>query len=123
MSVFLQLLALGVILLTLDFTFLTLSSSRTLPVYESIQGSPVVFNYGAAMVCYAIIILGFYYFIIREKRSIWDAFLLGLFVYGVYDGTTLAVFKKYTLLTAGIDMMWGGVLFGSTAFLYYRLFG
>jgi len=123
MSVFLQLLALGVILLTLDFTFLTLSSSRTLPVYESIQGSPVVFNYGAGMVCYAIIILGFYYFIIREKRSIWDAFLLGLFVYGVYDGTTLAVFKKYTLLTAGIDMMWGGVLFGSTAFLYYRLFG
>lgn len=123
MSVFLQLLALGVILLTLDFTFLTLTSSRTLPVYESIQGSPVVFNYGAAIVCYAIIVMGFYYFIIREKRSVWDAFLLGLFVYGVYDGTTLAVFKNYTMQTAALDVVWGGVLFGSTAFLYYRLFG
>ena len=108
----------GIILVSLDFVFLHVSSARSLPVYQSIQGSPVVFNYAAAAVCYAVIVLGFYYFVIRERRSPFEAFLLGLFVYGVYDMTTLAVFKKYTVGVAIMDMIWGGVLFGSTAWIY-----
>ena len=105
-------------MVSLDFVFLHVSSSRSLPVYQSIQGSPVAFNYAAAAVCYAVMLLGFYYFVIRERRSPFDAFLLGLFVYGVYDMTTLAVFKKYTVSVAIMDMIWGGVLFGSTAWIY-----
>jgi uncharacterized membrane protein len=118
-----EILVPGVILMALDFVFLYFSSSRSLPVYQSIQGSPVVFNYAAAGACYLVMLLGFYYFIIREKRSPFDAFLLGLFVYGVYDMTTLAVFKKYTLDVAIIDMIWGGVLFGSTAWIYQWIRG
>ena len=118
-----EILVPGVILMALDFVFLYVSSTRSLPVYQNIQGSPVVFNYAAAAVCYAVIVLGFYYFVIREKRSPFEAFLLGVFVYGVYDMTTLSIFKKYTVDVAIIDMIWGGVLFGSTAWIYQWIRG
>jgi len=75
-------------------------------------------NYAAAAVCYAIIVVGFYYFVVRERRTPYEAFLLGVFVYGVYDMTTLSVFKQYTLELAIMDMIWGGVLFGTTAAIY-----
>ena len=113
----------GVILLTLDIVYLYLSSARSLPVYQSIQGGPIVVNYGAAALCYAIVVLGYYYFVVRERRSPYEAFLLGVFVYGVYDMTTLSVFKKYTLDLALMDTIWGGVLFGTTALVYNRIRG
>ena len=113
----------GVILMALDFVYLYASSSVSLPVYQRIQGSPVVFNYAAAAACYAVILLGFYYFVIRESRSPFEAALLGVFVYGVYDMTTLAVFKQYTIGIAMMDMLWGGILFGTTALVYNRIRG
>ena len=111
---------LGGLLLTLDFLYLSLTSSWVIPVYRTIQGSPIQIRYSAALVCYLILIAGLYYFIIREKKSPKEAFLLGVFVYGVYDTTVLSIFSKYSPWIAGMDMVWGGVLFGTTTYLYQR---
>ena len=35
-------------------------------------------------------------FILKDKKSVFDAFLLGIVIYGVYDTTTHAIFKKWS---------------------------
>jgi uncharacterized membrane protein len=87
----------------------------------AVQGSPVVFDMYAAILCYIALIFGIYYFIIREKKSILEAFLLGVIIYAVYETTTLALLKNWTYKTAIIDTTWGGVLFALTTFIVYAL--
>ena len=105
----------------LDAIFLYSTHRIVLPVYKSIQGSPVSIRYSSAIVCYIFMTAGLYYFIIRENRTPFEAFLLGLFVYGVYDTTVFAVFRKYTLEIVIMDIIWGGVLFGTTTWLYNKI--
>jgi uncharacterized membrane protein len=87
----------------------------------AVQGSPVVFDMYAAILCYIALIFGIYYFIIREKKDILEAFLLGVIIYAVYETTTLALLKNWTYKTAIIDTTWGGVLFALTTFIVYAL--
>jgi uncharacterized membrane protein len=87
----------------------------------AVQGSPVVMDVYAAILCYIALIFGIYYFIIREKKSILDAFLLGIVIYAVYETTTLALLKNWTYKTAIIDTAWGGTLFALTTFIVYAL--
>ncbi len=65
--------------------------------------------------------MGLNYFIIKPKRSISDAFLLGLVIYGVYETTNWAIFNKWSVKSVIIDTLWGGILFASTAFIVRSL--
>jgi uncharacterized membrane protein len=120
-KVAIHILLLGAIMFVLDAVYLHINHKMILPVYQSIQGSPITIRYSSAIVCYLIMTFGLYYFIIREHKTTLEAFLLGLFVYGVYDTTTFAIFQKYTLEFTVMDMLWGGILFASTTFLYYYI--
>jgi uncharacterized membrane protein len=86
-----------------------------------VQGSPIKLNMVAAILCYISLIFGLYYFILKDKRSIRDAFLLGLVIYSVYDLTTLALLKNWFVTTAVIDSLWGGILFALTTTFVYKL--
>jgi uncharacterized membrane protein len=110
-----------IVFLSLDFAFLYLMSSMFNKQIIAVQGSPIVFNVYAAILCYIALIFGIYYFIIREKKSILDAFLLGIVIYAVYETTTLSLLKNWTYKTAIIDTMWGGTLFALTTFIVYFL--
>jgi uncharacterized membrane protein len=70
---------------------------------------------------YLLIVFALYYFIIKEKKSVFDAFVLGVVLYGVFDFTNIALFKKYDLVIALIDTLWGGILLASTTFISYRV--
>lgn len=118
MNIVANLVLLGTIVLVLDSVFLYSTSSFVLPVYQRIQGMPVSMRYDSAVLCYTVIVCGIYYFIIREKKSIFDAFLLGLFAYGIYDLTVLSIFAKYPPTIAMMDMLWGGILFSTSTYLY-----
>ena len=61
------------------------------------------------------------YFILREKRSIWDAFLLGVMVYGVFETTSFVMFDNWTIPVILMDTLWGGVLFASTTYLSRKI--
>jgi len=52
------------------------------------------------------------YFIIRPHRPVGEAFLLGALVYGVFEFTNKAIFKKWEYMTVALDTLWGGILFG-----------
>ena len=110
-----------IVFLSLDFVFLYSMRSVFNKQIVAVQGSPVVMNVYAAILCYIALIFGIYYFIIREKKSILEAFLLGIVIYAVYETTTLALLKNWTYKTAIIDTTWGGVLFALTTFIVYAL--
>lgn len=65
---------------------------------------------------------------IKASSSVLSIFLLGgligLMAYGTYDFTNLALYKGFTLQTAVVDFLWGGLLTGSVsamvAWLAYR---
>ena len=65
---------------------------------------------------------------IKAQASLGHIFLMGtligLMAYGTYDFTSLALYKGYTLDTALVDFVWGGLLTGMVsaivAWLAYR---
>ncbi len=113
--------AITVILLLLDFIFISMMR----PIFEiqvaDVQRVALQVRPLGGILCYILLVLGLYYFIVREHRPIFDAFLLGLVIYGVYEGTTYALFKRWQLRTVIIDTLWGGILFVLTTLLTYKL--
>ena len=61
------------------------------------------------------------YFIIKPRKSVSDAFLLGLVIYGDYETTSYALLKNWSLITVIIDTLWGGALFAITTYVVNML--
>ena len=114
-----QIVILGLVLLVLDFCYISLISKEYSKQILEIQGSAMVVKPFGAIACYSLLIFGLYYFIIREKKSPFDAFLLGLVIYGVFDSTNYALINKWNGTLALVDSLWGGVLFALTTWLVY----
>ena len=51
---------------------------------------------------------------VKDRRSILDAVILGMFVYGVFAWTNYSLLKNWSFRVAVIDTVWGGILFGLT---------
>jgi uncharacterized membrane protein len=110
----------AIVFVVLDSIYLNLIKGHFSALIKNIQGSPLVLNmrsYVSIAVCYIFLITGLNYFIIKPNRSIQDAFLLGLVIYGVYETTNYALFKKWTLFTVIVDTLWGGILFALTTYI------
>jgi uncharacterized membrane protein len=104
------------IFISIDFFYLNLIKNYFGKQIKSVQGSPVSFNLLGAAFCYILLITGLNYFIIKPKKTIQDAFLLGIIIYGVYETTNLALFKNWSIITVIMDTLWGGILFALTTF-------
>lgn len=89
-----------------------------------IQGEEMKLNYHIAGLAYIFIILSFYYFIVMKDNGNMemDAFLLGLFIYGIFEFTSGAIFKKWETLPLFVDTIWGGILYLVTYFIYKQVF-
>tara|TARA_X000000368_G_scaffold180522_1_gene142532 strand:+ start:488 stop:844 length:357 start_codon:yes stop_codon:yes gene_type:complete len=111
----------SIIYLALDIFYVKTMSGHFNKLVKSIQGSDILFNMRAAIACYIILVFSINYFIIKDNRSILDAFLLGFVIYGVFDLTNMVLFKKWDLMITLMDMMWGGIVFASTTYLTYNL--
>ena len=72
-----------------------------------------------AIVTYIFLLFALNYFIIHKYKGPIEAFLLGLVIYGVYEGTNYTIFKKWPLNLAILDTIWGGSLFAITTYLTY----
>ena len=84
---------------------------------KQIQGSGIQMNLYAAILCYISLVFGLYYFIIKDKKPLYQAFLLGLVIYSVYEFTTWALLKNWKMQTVIIDSLWGAILL-TTAIVY-----
>jgi uncharacterized membrane protein len=88
---------------------------------ELIQNAPLKANVYGAILSYVCVIGALNYFIILQNKSPFDAFILGIFLYGVFDMTNFAMFTKYSWKTAISDTLWGGTLFAFTTWVTYKL--
>ena len=110
------------ILLTVDVLYLyNIGMLGFTKNVELIQKSPLELNVYGSLLSYVCVIGIFYYFIISQNKSIFDAFLLGIFLYGTFDLTNLAMFKQYAWKLALTDTLWGGILFAFTTWATYAL--
>ena len=113
----LLLLVSAIVLVSIDFIYLNLIKDYFNKQIQSVQQSKLTINYLGVAICYIFLIAGINYFIIKPNRSIQDAFLLGLVIYGVYETTNYALFKNWHILTVIIDTLWGGILFALTTYI------
>lgn len=112
----------AIIFVFIDSIYLNLIKDYFSYQIKLIQGSTIKINFLATLICYIFLIFGINYFIIKPNRSIQDAFLLGLVIYGVFETTNMALFSKWSWLTVIIDTLWGGILFAITTFIIKKLF-
>ena len=112
-----------IVFVTLDSIYLTSMKGYFDNQVKSIQGSIIKMNLVPAVLCYISLVFGVYYFIIKERKSLFDAFLLGFVIYTVYEFTNWALFKDWKPLTVVIDSLWGAILFTLTTAISYFIYG
>ena len=64
-----------------------------------------------------LMILGYNYFILLENKGVIDSFIFGIVIYGIYETTTMSIFKDWDFKIAIIDTIWGGLLFSLTTLI------
>ena len=107
-----------VLLLLVDFLYLSVIGGPAVRMFEAIQGSKVTFNYAAA----AIVYVALAYLVTRPSiKSVAEAATIGAATYAVYDFTNLAIFRNYTVKFAMIDTAWGGALFAIVHLLLQKI--
>ena len=92
---------------------------------EKIQKKKIKMNSFGVFVSYFFLVLGLYYFVIKDLKSkkknnqyLIDAFMLGLVIYGVYEGTSYALIDDWYEKYLVVDTVWGGILFALVSFIY-----
>ena len=111
----------GIIILALDSVYLNLTKTLFSKQIKLVQKEPFKLNIYSAILCYILLTLGIYYFVIEKKISYKEAFFLGFIIYGIFDTTTMSIFKDWNPLLALLDTCWGGILFTLVLFLYKNL--
>jgi uncharacterized membrane protein len=108
-------------MLALDAIYLTTTKSYFNNQITAVQGSPIKMRIIPTIVVYIFLLLSLYYFVIRVKGTPFDAFVLGISTYAVYEFTNYAILSKWSLITVAMDTIWGGILFYLTTLIYYKL--
>jgi uncharacterized membrane protein len=111
----------AILLVAIDFIYLKTTRSYFENQVKIVQGSPLQVNLLGIILSYIFLIFGLNYFIIKSKRSAYDAFLLGILIYGVFETTNYALFKKWSIFTVILDTLWGGTLFAIVTFIINNL--
>ena len=117
-----QILLTGIVVLILDFIVLKLFGFGDIFVkmLNKIQGKTKVKILGV-LLAYFVLIFHIYYFVIKPKLKMLDAFLLGFATYAIYDLTNYALLNKYSFKIGLIDSIWGGTLFALTNYIVNKL--
>jgi uncharacterized membrane protein len=113
--------AITIVILALDFMYISATRNMFEIQIADVQRVALQIRPLGGVLCYLLLVFGLYYFIVREHRPVFDAFLLGLVIYGVYETTSYALLKKWKWNIVLIDTLWGGILFALTTFITYKV--
>jgi len=111
----------ALVMVTIDFFYLYSIKSYFEHQVKKVQKSILKINIFATFCCYLFLVLGLNYFIILPRKKPFDAFLLGIFVYGVYETTNWGLFSNWSYKTVLMDTIWGGILFFLTTTIVQHL--
>jgi len=113
--------AITIVILALDFMYISATRNMFEIQIADVQRVALQIRPLGGVLCYLLLVFGLYYFIVREHRPVFDAFLLGLVIYGVYETTSYALLKKWKWNIVLMDTLWGGILFALTTFITYKV--
>jgi len=116
-----KIIILVLVMLALDGVYMYVMGRTFTDMIMTIQRVSMIFRPLGAILCYILLSIALYYFIVRRNRPIIEAFLLGVVIYGVYDSTNYATLKKWKPEFAVIDTLWGGTLFALTTQFVYNI--
>ncbi len=116
-----QITIIAITMLFLDAIYLATVGTSFSKMIQQIQGSEIKIQYISVVACYLLLVFGLYYFVVMDQRPAYDAFLLGVLIYGVYDTTNYATIRGWKWYLALIDTIWGGTLFYLTIQVVYLL--
>jgi uncharacterized membrane protein len=103
-------------LLVLDAIYLGIHASFLSKVIESVQKQPPRMRYLPAALVYVyltVVVMG----LLQYKVSIRDSFILGMCIYGIYEGTNYATLERWPLYLFVADTIWGGTLIALTTYI------
>jgi uncharacterized membrane protein len=115
----LKIITIMISFVVLDFIYFYIFKDVLLNAVKTVQKSPLQINVFYGLLCYLTLTFVLYYFIIKDKKSIYDAFLLGFCIYAVYETTTKAIFTNWNQWLVIMDSLWGGILFSLISFITY----
>lgn len=108
-----------ILLVLLDFAWFQYSVKNLYqPTFEAIQKSPFRTRMMGGLVAWLLIALGVSLFSVtpgQPLESLKKGALLGLVIYGVYNGTMYATLIDYPIKTSVIDTLWGTLAVGATS--------
>ena len=107
-----------IILLLLDSVYLTIIKGQFGAQIKRIQAHSINVNWLGFAATYLALAFGIQHFIVDQKKNSWDAFVLGIVIYAVYEFTNLALFTNWSFGLAIIDVVWGGILFALTVYIF-----
>ena len=111
----------SILMILLDFIFLWNMSPTFTRTVQQIQGSPFQLYFRGVLPCYLLLLFALNYFILFPHKPVFDAFLLGVCIYGVYETTNYSTLKDWPLRMVVIDTLWGGTLFALVTWMTYQL--
>ena len=121
----LKFLLISIIILSMDILWLNIYLGKYFgDMVKEIQGEEMNLKYLQAAISYLFICISHYYFIISNitdkdnKKLYLDSFLLGLFIYGIFEFTSGAIFKNWKILPLFVDTIWGGILYLLSYIIY-----
>jgi uncharacterized membrane protein len=111
-----------VLFLVLDAAFIYLNYNIFSYQIIDVQRVVMIAKPFGVLATYAVILFAFYYFILRRRRPVYEAVLLGGIINGVYELTNYSLFKKWRLATVALDTLWGATSWGTATYITYQLF-
>ena len=108
--------------LLLDILFLYVNRNFFELQVIDVQRVSIQMNYASAFAAYIVLTFGLYWFILKNRRPVLDAFLLGGLINGTYELTNMSLLKKWHLKTVLLDTAWGAFLWGFTVYITYLVF-
>ena len=77
----------ALIMFFLDFIYLSSTANFYKNLIKNIQKENFKIKLVPTVFCYIFLIFSLYYFILKNKRSVFDAFILGFCIYGIFELT------------------------------------
>ena len=105
-----------IFMLIVDFIWIIINRKRYNESIKKATGQDIKLSFFGLILSYTSLIFSFIYFSKKLNNNI-DITILGLCLYAVWNTTNMAIFKDWNYITALIDTIWGGVLFGSTYYV------
>lgn len=110
-----------ILFIAIDAMYLYSSKKTFEDQIVKVQRVIMQMRWEGALLCYLVLVFGINYFIIQPRKSVYDAFLLGVVIYAVYETTNYATLKKWSEYMVITDSLWGGILFALTTYLTYEI--